>query len=267
MKRLAVLLVCVLLIGALRAQDSVSRPNIIPVSVNKTATLVFPSPIVDADRGSADVLFQTVPSLPHILKIKANCSSFPETNITVYTADEKIYGVRIQYSAEPKEMIFNFTGLPLGKVTADTSLLTTDAIERIASEIAHRPGRAFLKRQKKHGISVTLKDVYFYKGTLFFRISLTNSSHIPLPVDFSRSYQRDKKIRKRSSVMEKEIAPLYTLLPPAIAAHATQTVVLAYPQFTIADNKFFVWELFERNGDRHVTIRLKGRHILKARPL
>jgi hypothetical protein len=43
--------------------------------------------------------------------------------------------------------------------------------------------------------------------------------------------------------------------------------VAAFDKFTISEKKVFMVEFFERNGDRHLQLRLKGKHLLKARPL
>ena len=45
------------------------------------------------------------------------------------------------------------------------------------------------------------------------------------------------------------------------------TVVAAFEKFTIADNKLFVTEVYERNGDRRLICKMKGRHLLQVLPI
>lgn len=65
--------------------------------------------------------------------------------------------------------------------------------------------------------------------------------------------------------MEKEITSLhqYNTLREVPPCHIS-VMLLAFDRFTIADNKYFIVEVFEKNGDRYLSCKLKGKDILKA---
>lgn len=53
----------------------------------KTTNIVFPFAIKSVDRGSKDILAQKAGGIENILQLKAAKEDFPETNLTVVTAD------------------------------------------------------------------------------------------------------------------------------------------------------------------------------------
>jgi len=53
----------------------------------KTTNIIFPYSIVSVDIGSRDVLAQKAKGVENILQIKAARDSFPQTNISIITAD------------------------------------------------------------------------------------------------------------------------------------------------------------------------------------
>src|SRR3954449_11289338 len=92
----------------LAQQETFIEPNNITVTCNKTTHLIFPYAIRSIDRGSPDVLAQKAPGSGNVLQLKAARADFVETNVTVITADNKLYPFKVNYSPLPEHLTILF---------------------------------------------------------------------------------------------------------------------------------------------------------------
>lgn len=259
------------------AQPRISKghsfPKVIHVSYYKTTLLVFGAGITSADRGSADIIASPFEKAPHVLRVKATKEHFEPTNLSIYTQDGMLFTVTVLYDENPNQTRYDFTNSFPPAVGPATSVvagrMSEAAIQDYARHIPYLKTERKRPTDKNHGVRINLRSIYVRDGVLFFSFTMTNSTDIPFNVDFLRFYQRDRSQAKRTSVMEKELRPLYVHFSGGQVASPGKSisVVAAFETFTIADGKSFIIELFEKNGDRHLSIRLKGKHILKAIPL
>ena len=67
--------------------SAIAQTTSLCVATDKTTSLVFPFSIVHVDRGTKDILVQPVQEAENILLVKAGLKDFPETNLSVFTAD------------------------------------------------------------------------------------------------------------------------------------------------------------------------------------
>lgn len=270
------LLLSFLFTASLYAQQTISpAPFDLDITSNETVVLIFPAAIKSVDRGSKDILTKTVREVGNALKVKAARDSILPSNLHVFTADGKIYNFCVRYQRSPVHLTILFNAP--GKTSATdapiqfTAERLNDADVRTYSKIitGSKPIRKNPRSSLKGNVRSRVSGVYLQKGVLFVQFTVKNKSAIPYPADFIKAYIRDNTKPKRSSITEKEITPLYVYSSATkeIGAFAQATVVLAFEQFTIAQNKHLAVELFEKNGDRHITCRLKGKDLLKARAL
>src|SRR5205085_5963418 len=96
----------------LAQQETFIEPNHITVTCNKTTHLIFPYAIRSIDRGSPDVLAQKAPGSGNVLQLKAARADFAETNVTVITADNKLYPFKVNYSLLPEHLTISFANSP-----------------------------------------------------------------------------------------------------------------------------------------------------------
>ncbi len=76
----------------------------------------------------------------------------------------------------------------------------------------------------------------------------------------------DKKIAKRTVVQERAMMPLRTYKPlDEIGGKMTEQNVFLLNQFTIADDKVLLIEIFEKNGGRNQTLQIENSELIKAR--
>src|ERR1044072_5277671 len=82
-------------------KDSIIMPYPLVVTYYKTTNLIFPYNIKSVDRGSKDILVQKAKGVENILQVKAGKMGFDETNLTVITADGKLYSYLLNYVDTP----------------------------------------------------------------------------------------------------------------------------------------------------------------------
>ena len=239
------------------------------ISYNKTTSVVFPFSISSVDRGSKDVLVQTAKGVENVLQIKAGRKDFPETNMTVITADGTLHEFTVTYSDSPSVQAINVADTDVGA----SLILARDAINEREIQEASRMalnGRVSGKiaQDDRYRTTLTLQEVYIRNDILYFRLHVRNRSSVNYDIKSLKLFIRDKKRMKRTSSQELELVPVYVGNETAnINAFASATMVYAVRKFTIPDGKTLHIKLFEENGGRSLSLRIKNRHILKAKLL
>lgn len=250
-----------------------NRTPMVAVSYQKTAMLVFPSSIIDADRGSEDISVRIARKAPTVLKVKASAPGFEPTNLTVYTEDGRMYMISVYFDSLASDTPYTFNAEKDSRSVTpgkeDRQTLTAQAIKDLAPAIATGK-RQFHRPSAKNGkVTLSLANIWVREDYLFFRLILTNRSSIPYDLSLARYYERDNSKGKRTSIVEKEKQPFYSYGPGdnRIPSGSSRSLVIVFSKFTIADNKHLAVEVLEENGDRQLSLRIKGTKIIAARPL
>lgn len=251
MKPMFCLVWCCLLAHLLCAQVSA-----LPITTNKTTSLVFPYPVRHVDRGTADVLVQPVKSAQNILLVKAACAGFAETNLSVVTEDGSLYSFLVTYQPAPSLL------------TYELPAKTTPSHAAVAARISDNPRTLSGVGGQAWGVKATLGGIYIKGDAMYYQLCLQNESPIDYPIDYLRFAVRDRKKAKRTAVQEVALSPLHSLgNTTSIKAYTTETLVVALPAFTLPDQKYLVIEMGEKNGGRHLSLNVKNRTLVKAIPL
>ena len=251
-------------------------PYRLEVSFNKTTNLVFPLPITSIDRGSQDIIVEKAVGVENILRVKADVKTFEETNLSVITNDGKLYSFLVNYNNNPSYLNVNIASV----AAAHTHTLshTEERIPPLAmteQNLKSYCEDAISQETNIHSVndnvskmSLTATGFFVKENTMFCRLSIENASQINYDIEQFRFYIRDKKQSKRTATQENEILPLYILGDTStIRGLSKDTLVIAVPKFTIPDGKFMAIEIMERNGGRHLGLRVKNRHVVKAKSL
>jgi len=226
------------------------------ITANKTTSLVFPFPVTHIDRGTKDVLVQQVKEASNIVLIKAASDSFRETNLSVVTGDGSIYSFTVNYHEKPEQWIYY---LPEQMKTA---------IATYANSIMDNPRTMKGIQDKKWNMQVTVIGIYIKEHVIYYQLLLCNQSPIDYDIDLMRFYIRDKNKSKRTAVQENELSPLHISgNMKKIKAYSFSRLVVAMQKFTIPDAKYFAIQLMEKNGGRHLNLRVNNNKIIRAIPL
>ncbi len=230
-----------------------STAQTVQISTDKTTTLVFPFAIRHADRGTKDILIQPVKDADNILLVKAATKDFSFTNLSVVTTDGSVYSFPVQYAAEPSLWIYQIPA------QQKASMAT------YANSIADNPLTLRGIRDHSWDVDAAIAGIYIKDNTIYYQLSLHNHSTIDYDIDFLRFYIRDKRKSKRTATQENELQALYTAGNTAqVKANAKNCLVIALEKFTIPDAKYLAIEINEKNGGRHLLLRVHNNKIIKA---
>lgn len=277
--RIAMLLFMAFLsrIALAQAPEAVVAPHVVQthnmlITYHKTSSIIFSAAIKSVDRGSRDIIARKAAQVGNVLQLKANRENFPETNLTVITADGVLHNFILNYSKSPDRLSLELN--ELGVVTNpekqpalifQTAMTETD-LEQCAQQILEADKVVILKREKDFKIGLFLKGIYIKDDVMFFHFGMNNTSNINYDVDFLRFYIRDQERAKRTASQEIGVTPVYVHgNDQQIAANTNQDVIYAMNKFTIPDAKNLMIEMFERNGGRHLTLAIRNRNIVNAR--
>jgi conjugative transposon TraN protein len=212
-------------------------------------------------------LYKRRRALKTFCKSKPLWQSFDTTNLTVITGDGTLYSFLASYCQNPGSI-----NIKIGKsITA----ISGSGREPNEADIE----QALIQARQNDSSNVSIKDqsslaklelsgIYICGDVLLCKLTLTNQSPIKYDIETLRFPIRDKKRPKRTAIQESYITPFRVLDDTSsVGPNATQTFIYAIPKMTIPDKKLLSIALHEKNGGRHLNLKVRNRHILKSIPL
>ncbi len=254
-----------------QAQDNI-RTYPLEITFNKTSSLIFPTIIKSVDRGSRDVLAQKAKGMGNVLQVKAGRMHFPETSLTIITADGMLHQFTVNYAEEPDVLNINldsaqYQGRNKRPILFENEMTESD-FQKHADYILDSRRQLRFRQTGKFKVVLGLKAIFISNNTIFFHVTGKNTSHINYTVEFLRFYIRDNKRIKRTASQEVEIKPFFiNQEPEAIKGKSITEWVFALDKLTIPEAKHLVTEMFEHNGGRHLFLPINNRTLVKARAL
>ena len=266
------------------AQDSIRTPlalgKIEPykmeVTYDKTSHLIFPTAIRYVDLGSEYLIAGKAEDAENVLRVKATVRDFEaETNFSVITNDGRFYSFNVYYSSYPEVLSYDLLTMQkaVDKANGNDVLFeelgnNSPSLAGLLLETIYKNDKRIVKHigAKSFGIQFILKGIYIHNGKYYFHTELRNKTNVPFQIDFINFKVVDKKVAKRTVVQERPMIPLRTYKPlDEIGGKLTEQNVFLLDQFTIADDKVLLIEIFEKNGGRHQTLQVENSDLIKAR--
>lgn len=266
------------------AQDSIQKPlglgKIEPyemqVTYDKTSHLIFPSAIRYVDLGSEYLIAGKAEDAENVLRVKASVRAFePETNFSVITGDGRFYNFNVYYSSYPEALSYDLLTMQkeMDKANGNDVLFEelgndSPSLAGLLLETIYKKNKRIIKHigAKSFGIGFILKGIYIHNGKYYFHTELRNFTHVPFKIDFVNFKVVDKKIAKRTVVQERPMIPLRMYKPlDEVGGKTTEQNVFLLDQFTIADDKVLLIEIYEKDGGRHQTLQVENSDLIKAR--
>jgi conjugative transposon TraN protein len=233
-----------------------AQPVALTIAKDKTTSLIFPFPIRHVDRGTKDVLVQQVKEADNILLVKAATESFPETNLSVVTDDGSVYSFVVNFDNKPPVWVYH---LPANK---------NQTITTYANGILDNPRTLYGLKNHNRGMKAMVNGIYIKENVIYYQVRLINDGPIDYDIDLLRFYIRDKKKGKRTAAQENELKPLHISGNTSIIkAKGGTTMVVALEKFTVPDAKYLAFQVMEKNGGRHLLIKVTNKKIIQAIPL
>jgi len=251
MKRIVCLIcVCWMFVSACAQTSSLQ------ITTDKTTSLIFPFPIRHVDRGTKDILVQPVKEADNILLVKAASVKFPETNLSVVTGDGSVYSFKVNYTDQPENWIYYLPELKKSAIATYANGILDN----------HRTVRGI--RDRKWDIVASVNGIYIKDDVMYYQILLCNQSTIDYDIDLLKFYIRDKRKSKRTAAQENELTPLHISGNiRKVKACDFSMIVVALDKFTIPDAKYLAIQLMEKNGGRHLLMRVNNNKIIRSIPL
>lgn len=215
-------------------------------------------------------IIQKAIGVENVLQLKAAQRGFAETNLTVITADGSLYPYVLNYTDASANLNLVFSNpqvnpQPIAVFAKDA---TTDEVAKKAKEVSGRDRMIKGIRDNDYDVVMDLKGIYIHNDVLYFQLSLQNHSAINYDIQSLRFFIHDKKRSKRTASQEIEMQPTYILGNIGQILHASeQTVCVALPKFTIPDKKYLAIQLMEKNGGRHLSLKIKNKLLVHSSAL
>lgn len=251
-------------------KPSVIEPFPLAITDTKTTTLVFPFAIKSVDRGSQQLLAQQAKGVANVLQIKATRKDMEETNLTVITADGTLYAYLIRYTPHPPVLTLHYpdSGHRTAAVFFAPATANEADMKAVVKKIAGMKRMRSGTKDKHAGISLRLEGLYVHKDVVYYRIQMQNRTFLEYTLEQCRFFIRDRQQSKRTAWQEQEITPLF--IPndtTVIKGQSGRQMVFALPKHTLPDQKYLAMEVTEKNGGRHLGLRIKNRTMIRAIPI
>lgn len=247
MKRLVWLTMMSLFFVSLKAQTSLC------ISTEKTTSLVFPFSILHVDRGTQSILAQQVKESPTILLVKAAEKGFPETNLSVVTDDGSVYSFVVCYENNPATWVYH---LPTNKFAT---------LATYANGILDNPRTMHGIKDDQWDIKAMVSGIYIKNEIMYYQLHIANNSPVDYDIDVLRFFILDKKKGKRTAIQETDLKPLHISGNTSqVKANSSSSLVFALDKFTIPDAKYLAVQIMEKNGGRHLSMKVSNKKIMHA---
>ena len=259
--------------------NSTVRPSYqIDVTDKKTTHLIFPYEIRYADLGSKEIAGEAVEKAGNVFRIKALSSSpFMETNLTVVTADGRLFSFLIHYRESPEALTYDLTKTLLDGAVSKSAKVSSGSQARLADNL-NRQGELALHSRRKirhvgykaQGISLFLKNILYKDDVMYLVLGMENSSKLDYDIDYLRTYVKQmKQVGESSATQDVPIEPIKTFdaSERAIPRREELTKVIAIERLTLEADRRLIVQIGEANGGRQLAITIGPEELATARPL
>ncbi len=206
-----------------------------------------------------------------MLQLKAGKENFPETNLTVITADGILHQFTVNYSSQPTSLIFDTndsTNATKSSPLIFQAAITDTEMETYSSGILQAKRAIWFVNESNYKIDLALLGIYIKDDIMFYRFRIRNHSNINYDIDLLKFYVRDKARIKRTASQEIVIKPIYVYgNDKSVKGKSETDIVYALEKFTIPESKHLDVEMFERNGGRNFDLVIKNKTIVNAQLL
>lgn len=225
----------------------------ITISTNKTVSLVFPDQVVHVDRGTTKVLVEQVEASGNILLVKAGSGDFENTSLSVVTKRGDVYAFVVHVGSGIDTLVYH--------IASSKNFSIAD----YADVLLHSNYKRFSIKDKSFDILCRVSEISIKDDVIYFRLDLDNQSPIPFDIEVLRFIIKNGRRTKRSAFQEIEVVPSYTAGNHSrIPAFTKSALVLAFDKFTLPDGKFLGLQVMEDRGGRHLQLKIRNKHLVRA---
>lgn len=274
-------LIIVLVSSGMFAQSEESLTTILANESNNVA-LFFPSPVRQGIVGAENFTFSFNEHEPQHFGLLKGLPG-KNSNLLVLTMDGQVYSYLLSYKEDlPKlnyfigceESIGNETPimeadssgvvvkkeLPKPKLVADSISPRKEYLEKLS---AHYLGgaRGKLKRKRRNGLVLQVKDMIYYKNDVFMVFEVENKSRIDFQLNYLKVYVSQGSSRRNASYQKLLKEPVFSYaVPQLVRAREKKKFLYVFSKFTLGTNEKIEVEMREAKGSRYVELQFKNRY-------
>lgn len=250
--------------------DSIGFSNV------KTTHFICDERISDIVVSSESVIAEYAEKIENIVKAKALEMDFTEASMHLITQSGYIYTFIVKPEVSPQRL----------SVVLSSEAEVTQSSQAIfkSNSVNDDQMRKFAEKLTKEKPSMNdigvidlkmafaMSGIYSFNDLIAFKIDVVNMGKIDYVIDFIKGYIKDKPNSKTMAVQEEELTPVYTYFSKktdsqVLTAGESETIVLFFTRFTIPHKRILYFEMFERNGGRHLSFPVSSKEILKAKAI
>lgn len=249
--------------------DSTGRSIPLKVNTMNDLHLLFSSAVKYIDYGSNSIEAVPAPNVQNVVRVSTREAFEHTTNISVLTADRQFFTFALTYDDNEQGNTYIVGESPTDKTAIlAREDLSDNSKEDIIMRLQKHGAKIYDLGVKKNAIEFGIRNVFVFDNKLIFRFNLKNYSHIKYDIDYMRFYIVDKKQLKESAEQEEILDPLFLdNFQPVLAGKEDNTYSVCFEKFTIPDKKYFIIEINEKGGGRHIVYKVTNRVIENAKPL
>jgi len=263
----------ILLLSQLNAQQL----KTVYANESKVVALFFPDEIRQAVVGSPNFTFSYNKENPQQVGLLQGVRG-SESNLLVITAADEVFSYVLKYRKaldtlsyfvkrkerigfEKSAIISPIKNDMLTKIdSTPTNFHKIDSMNRLGyfekfSKYHLKHNRNSLKKKRKQGIVLKLKNLIYNQKEVYALIEIKNKSKINFAVDYLKIFKVNGNSRRKSSYQKVELKPVYShKLPKKIGVGERRDFVMVVPKYTLGDNEKIKLELKEYRGSRIVQL-------------
>lgn len=238
------------------------------IGYSKTSSLVFPVAIKSIDKGSRDILAQRAKEVANVLFIKAGIKNFVQTNLTVITADGKLYVFVLDYNEANPDLSLSLSP----EKGSNSEIMLHHQQEKEIRQYAELALNKIAKiggfKRYQYQMELRITGLFIHRDMIYIRLKIWNDSNMDYDIDQIRFFVHDRSQSSSTASQEIEIVPLLnTTMYNRIADHSEVLVVYVLPKFSISARKFLSIQLLEKTGDRQLQLDVKSIDLLNMKIL
>lgn len=264
-------------------KDAITKENYmaesaIELSSVRTSHLSYSSneKVIDVAVGIDSIIANKIADFNNVVIAKrvGDFDAFETTSLHIVTKDSK-NRIRIYphiISANENPAIVNLT---IDNDDEDKATFSNASMNEVEMEAY---GQAVVKKGvvlNNIGVSenkmlFSLCGLFIKDDVLMFHLYLQNNSKIDYEIDFIRSYIQNKKKSKKQTYQDDEKIPIYIYKSKnsdIVDGETGYSAVFFFKRFTVPDKHQFYFEIFEKNGGRHLKFTASNREILSAKTI
>ncbi|MGB5820330.1 MAG: DUF4138 domain-containing protein [Saonia sp.] len=262
----------------LLCQINAQKLETVYTNEKQVVAMFFPDEIQQAVVGSPNFTFSYNKENPQHVGLLQGVKG-TESNLLVITSSDEVFSYILKYRKSLDTLTYFIAkqeriGLekPVNIIVLQNKVPTkTDSVFAKSSKVDSNyraqyfekfssyhleHNRNSLKKKRKNGIVLQLKDLVYDRTEVYAIVEIKNKSTIDFEVDYIKIFKVNGNMRRKSSYQKIEMEPIYKhYFPETIRVGESQSFVLVVPKFTLGDSESILVELKERNGARGINLK------------